>query len=81
MQRIFYSAITLLLIALTGCSPSTFQKTKDGVVVTISQNNNTPSHKVKLQVVNDKIIRVSATADKKFSTEKSPFKILLFASE
>ena len=71
MQRIFYSAITLLLIALTGCSPSTFQKTKDGVVVTISQNNNTPSHKVKLQVVNDKIIRVSATADKKFSTEKS----------
>ena len=71
MQRIFYSAITLLLIAFTGCSPSTFQKTKDGVVVNISQNNNPPSHKVKLQVVNDKIIRVSATADKKFSTEKS----------
>lgn len=71
MRRIFYSTITLVLFFLTGCSPSIFKRVKDGVVVSIKENASTPAHKIKLQVVNDQIVRVAATADSDFSTEKS----------
>ncbi len=71
MLRIFYSTIALLLVFLAGCSPSVFKTTKNGVIVSIKENDSTPAHKIKLQVVNDQIIRVAATANSDFSTEKS----------
>lgn len=71
MQRVFYIAILALLSTFGGCSSARFQRADSGIIVNIKKNDFTPAHKIRLQVVNDKIIHVSATADKKFSSEKS----------
>lgn len=71
MRRIFYLAMLFLLLGFTGCSSASFQRIADGFVVNIKESELTPAHKIKLQVVNDKIIRITATADKNFSSEKS----------
>ncbi len=71
MQRVSYIAFTLFFLVFANCAPTTYQRTKDGIVVHIKQKNDTPAHKIKLQVIDDKIIRVVATADKNFSSEKS----------
>lgn len=71
MQRIFFPIIFALLFLLTGCSPSVYKKTGDGIIVRIKQQNSIPAHAVKLQVVNENIIRVSAVPDGKFADEKS----------
>lgn len=71
MQRLFFSATVILSIVLVGCSPPAFLRTKDGVVIHIEQNYRTPAHTIKLQFVSDNIVRVVATVDKNFSSEKS----------
>ena len=71
MRRIFYLAMLFLLLGFTGCSSASYQRIADGFVVNIKESELTPAHKIKLQVVNDKIIRITATADKNFSSEKS----------
>lgn len=71
MRRIFYLAIAFLLLSFAGCSPASFQRTADGVIINIKKGDLTQAHKIKLQVVNDKIIRVAATTNKNFSSEKS----------
>ena len=71
MRRIFYLAMLFLLLGFAGCSSASFQRIADGFVVNIKESELTPAHKIKLQVVNDKIIRITATADKNFSSEKS----------
>lgn len=62
--------IGLLLITLFSCQKKSFEKTQDGIIVTLPQNDSV-RQKIKLQVVNDKIIHVLATAAQDFSTEKS----------
>ena len=54
-------------IFLVGCSSQSFKKNADGVEISVQST----SQKVRLQVINEKIIRVSATPEKNFSTEKS----------
>ncbi|MDL2291786.1 DUF5110 domain-containing protein, partial [Bacteroides sp. OttesenSCG-928-F21] len=44
---------------------------QDGIVVTLQQEKPTDVKRVRLQVINDKIVHVSATPEKHFSTEKS----------
>ena len=56
-------------LALAACD-SSYQKTANGVAVTITGDDGA-QQKVRLEVVTDKIIRVSATADNDFSTAQS----------
>ncbi len=53
------------------CIKPEYEKTKDGVIVCLQQAKNNDLKKIRLQVINDKIIHVSATPEDKFSDEKS----------
>ena len=67
-------AFTVTVIAglLTlACSPAKVKKTDNGITVTLSPKKDNDVRKVRLQVIDDKIIRVSATADRKFSKDES----------
>ena len=61
----------ILVITLTGCSNSFYQKKADGIIVQVMSDTPDGAKNIRLQVVNEKIIRVTATADKKFSGIKS----------
>ena len=61
----------ILVITLTGCSNSFYQKMADGIIVPVMSDTPDGAKNIRLQVVNEKIIRVTATADKKFSGIKS----------
>ncbi|MDR3058408.1 MAG: DUF5110 domain-containing protein [Prevotella sp.] len=54
-----------------GCKSGPFQKTNDGIIVTLKSGDTHSTKNVRLQVVNDDIIRVSATPNGKFSDKKS----------
>ena len=61
---------SLLLITFTAYGQS-FEKTTDGVIVSVPQKGKMGVKKVRLQVVNDKIIRVSATPANEFTKASS----------
>ena len=48
-----------------------YRKTTDGVVVTLSSKSDTTARMVRLQVVDSKIIRVTAVPGRKITKEKS----------
>jgi alpha-D-xyloside xylohydrolase len=56
---------------MAGCSSSTYQKTDEGIMVTVKKRDSNEQHHIRLQVVNDRIIHVSATPEEDFSTAKS----------
>ena len=63
--------LVILLFTIFSCSRQGYEKTSDGVILSLKQNNKNEVKKLRLQVVNDKIIHVSATPENRFSTEKS----------
>ena len=54
-------------------SNSNYKKTEKGIILTIDkkENENVLKQKIRLQVINDKIIRVSATCEENFPDPKS----------
>ena len=58
-------------LLFAACSPHGYEKTSDGVIVKIKQEQPTDVHKVRLQVMGDKLIHVSATPETHFSDRKS----------
>jgi alpha-D-xyloside xylohydrolase len=70
---------------LASCSSSKYEKNGSGIVVNIAQSDDLAVRKVRLQVMGDKLIRVSATPESKFSdaesliivppTEQTPFDV------
>ena len=69
MQR-FFSILTFLLsLLMAGCSSSTYQKTAEGITLQVKKSDRNEKHHIRLQVVNNRIIRVSATPGDDFSTE------------
>ncbi|NDW13243.1 DUF5110 domain-containing protein [Bacteroides sp. 214] len=56
---------------LFSCTNPSYEKTNDGIIVTLEQQQTSDVKKIRLQVVNDNIIHVSATPKKQFSAEKS----------
>jgi alpha-D-xyloside xylohydrolase len=71
MQRFFSILSFLLSLLMAGCSSSTYQKTDEGITVPVKKRDSNEKHHIRLQVVNDQIIRVSATPEEDFSTAKS----------
>lgn len=61
----------LALLPFFSCTQPGFEKTPEGVVVNLSQQHPADVKKVRLQVVNDNIVHVSATPENKFSKAKS----------
>lgn len=67
------SISTLLLAsALFGaCGSGKYEKTDGGVIVNVTPEKENDVRRVRLQVFGDKIIRVTATPDKKFAPDAS----------
>lgn len=71
MKKSFIYIITLLFVFVTtACNNKSWQPTKGGIIVQTEQSEG-GTQLVRLQVVNDRIIRVSATPDKEFSSAES----------
>ena len=54
-------------LILASCAGPDVKQTSDGVIVSIKQEQPTDVRKVRLQVRGEKLIRVSATPENKFS--------------
>lgn len=65
------SACLFAGLVLAACAGSGYQKTDKGVVVTLNQQQPTDVRKVRVEVMGEKLIHVSATPEKEFSQEKS----------
>ncbi|KAA6330245.1 Alpha-xylosidase BoGH31A [termite gut metagenome] len=65
------SWILISILFFSSCANTGYEKTDDGIILSLKQERPTDTKKVRLQVINDKIIHVSATPEKKFSQEKS----------
>ena len=64
--------VGLLSVSIfVGCKSELYQKTNDGIIVTLKSDDTRRTKNVRLQVVNDDIIRVSATPARQFSDKKS----------
>ena len=63
--------ILLAAIMLCACTPTGYKKQADGVTVHVNPKSPQDAKQVRLQVINDKIIRVSATPDREFVDEAS----------
>lgn len=68
-KRIQVSLFAGLLFA--ACSAPQYQLTDDGVILNIRQKNKTEASKLRLQVLGDEIIHVSATPDSDFLKDSS----------
>jgi len=71
MQRFFSILLFTLSLLMAGCTSSAYQKTDEGITVTVKKRDSNEKHHIRLQVVNDRIIHVSATPEEDFSTAKS----------
>lgn len=64
-------AVLLLFLFSTGCNSSLYKKTDDGVVISVKNEKENTAKKIRLQVVADDIIRVTATPKTSFAEKKS----------
>lgn len=69
ISRIAISMI--ILLALVSCGPATYKKLKDGIIVRVKNKADNTELSIRLQVVNEKIIHVTAVPGRKFSDVKS----------
>ncbi|WP_419033059.1 TIM-barrel domain-containing protein [Dysgonomonas gadei] len=69
IQLVLASLLSVFL--LTSCQSGPYKKTSDGVIVTLKTENTNSTKHVRLQIINDDIIRVSATPANNFPENKS----------
>ena len=63
--------ILLVGLLFAACSNTQYQKVDDGIILNLKQNKKTEAHKVRLQVLGDELIHVSATPDTDFPKDSS----------
>jgi len=68
-KNIYLSLLLALLFA--SCSSTQYQKLNDGIVLILHQNHTTATHKLRLQVLGDELIHISATPDNYFPKDSS----------
>ncbi len=66
-----FPAVLLTALALVSCGSHGYKTDKNGIVVNVDSKGENDVRKVRLQVLSDKIIRVSATPDNFFSNDTS----------
>jgi alpha-D-xyloside xylohydrolase len=69
MERIF--CIVLGILFFFSCTSTGLEKTENGIIVRLKPENSSGVKTIRLQVVNEQIIHVSATSQKDFTKEKS----------
>ena len=65
------SASLLASLMVMSCASGKYEKSDNGITVNVAQTDENSVRKVRLQVLGDKIIRVSATPDKTFADDQS----------
>lgn len=70
-MRNIWIGLLLPCFMFVGCADSPYMKTEDGVLVSIKQSDALAVRNIRLQVVTDDIIRLTASPDKKFPAKKS----------
>ena len=65
------SALILLCAIMLSCSNSGYELTKDGVIVDVVTVQDAGARKVRIEVMGEKLMHVSATPEKKFADTKS----------
>jgi alpha-D-xyloside xylohydrolase len=60
-----------VLLFLFSCTGQGYEKTSHGIIISLQQKQPTDVRKIRLNVINNRIIRVSATPEEEFSNEKS----------
>lgn len=68
-RKTYLGLLAGLLVA--ACSGPQYQKTDDGIIVNLQQNKTTDARKIRLQVLGDELIHVSATPDQEFPKDSS----------
>src|SRR5690554_4211542 len=61
----------IMLASLNSCASPSFKQTNEGVIVRVSTVDGAELQHIRLKVINDNIVHVSATPGKHFSTEES----------
>ncbi|MBC9796630.1 TIM-barrel domain-containing protein [Sinomicrobium weinanense] len=61
----------LVPLIFAACAESPYQKTDDGVIINVKQQQETGTRKVRLQVLGEELIHVSATPEKEFPRDSS----------
>ena len=69
MKSMYYCLFAGLLLG--SCSDNIYEVTDNGVVVKVQNPGNDNAKLIRLQVMGDKLIHVSATPEKRFSDDKS----------
>lgn len=69
IKRIHLSLLAVLLLA--ACAGPHYQITGDGVIIDLKQNHKTEACRIRLQVLGDELIHVSATPEKDFPKDSS----------
>lgn len=65
------SLLSVLLVLLCACNNTLFRKTTDGVRISLTQTKETETKSLRLQVITDNIIRVSASPDRTLKDPES----------
>ena len=71
MKSFYFTCGLFATALLASCSSAKYNKEQTGIIVNIDQQKEDGVRKVRLQVFDDKIIRVSATPDDKFAEDAS----------
>lgn len=61
----------LVSLFLFSCTNKIYEETHNGVIINLNQDHSSDVKKIRLQLINDKIIHVSATPENHFSDEAS----------
>jgi alpha-D-xyloside xylohydrolase len=69
MRNLLFIPAAILL--LNTCSQTIWEKTDDGVIIKLKSKSSEIPHRMKLEVINDQIIRVIASPVNSFSNERS----------
>lgn len=70
MKRHLFLMMVLVPLLFFSCKTS-FSKTEDGIIVNLKNTQPQNTKSIRLQVINDNVIRVTATPSNKFSDRKS----------
>lgn len=65
------AGLFLLAFQICSCSNTVYRKTSDGIIISVNQDSHDKARKIRLQVINSKIIHVSATPSEEFAEFKS----------
>jgi len=71
MRRSFYYLVLVLIVLVSACNHSVFEKSDNGITVKIAKTKSQPPQIVRIQVISEGVFRVSALPGGEFSDMES----------